>query len=94
MSAPTPSAMAAVGMMRGEADPGLGYPAGTRFTPYVVLRNSTSRPLGVKLVVHETSGTRSLSLPLVLKPLETTRVDIGNALEDAGRGETGVEAST
>jgi hypothetical protein len=37
-----------------------------------VLRNSTSRPLSVKLAVHEASGTPSFPLPLqVLKPLET-----------------------
>ena len=87
MAAPAPSTMAAVGMMTGEADPSLGYPAGTRFTPYVVLRNSTSRALSVKLVVHETSGTQSFSLPLVLKPLETIRVDIRKAQVAAGRRE-------
>ena len=81
--APGPYTMAAVGMMAGEPDPGLGYPAGTHFTPYVVLRNSTSHPLGVKLVVHERSGTGSFPLPLVLlKPLETVRLDI-----DEGRGD-------
>jgi len=83
--APGPYTMAAVGMMAGEPDPGLGYPAGTRFTPYVVLHNSTSRPLGVKLVVHERTGTRSFPLPLrLLRPLETIRVDVNE-----GRGAAG-----
>jgi Bacterial Ig-like domain (group 2) len=86
MAAPAPSTMAAVGMMTGDPDPSLGYPAGTRFTPYAVLRNSTSRPLSVKLAVYEANGTQSFPLPLqVLKPLETVRVDVTPWLADAGR---------
>jgi hypothetical protein len=78
-------------MMTGELDPSLGYPAGTRFTPYAVLRNSTSRPLTVQLVVHEASGTQSYPAPAslrVLKPLETIRIDVTPWLADAGRAYT------
>jgi hypothetical protein len=86
MAAPAPSTMAGVGMMTGEPDPSLGYPAGSRFTPYAVLRNTTSRPLSVKLAVHEASGTQSYPPALrVLKPLETVRVDVTPWLADAGR---------
>jgi hypothetical protein len=86
MAAAAPSTMAGVGMMTGEPDPGVGYPAGTSFTPYAVLRNSTARPLSVKLAVHEANGSQSYPPALqVLKPLETVRVDLTPWLADAGR---------
>ena len=88
-AAEAPSTMAGVGMMTGEPDPSLGYPAGTRFTPYAVLRNATSRPLAVKLVVYAASGTDSYPPSLrVLKPLETIRIDITSWLGDARRAYT------
>ncbi len=55
-SAPAPIAYARVGVMIGPPNPASGFPSGTRFTPYTVLRNATANPLSVKANLNRMSG--------------------------------------
>jgi hypothetical protein len=61
---------AAVGFMMGEADPMMRFPAGTRFTPYFVLRNLTGQAYSIqpKLNWVENAASRSVQLPQVSIP--------------------------
>jgi hypothetical protein len=61
---------AAVGFMTGEADPMMRFPAGTRFTPYFVLRNVTSQAYSIqpKLYWVENAASHSIQLPQVSIP--------------------------
>jgi hypothetical protein len=61
---------AAVGFMTGEADPMMRFPAGTRFTPYFVLRNLTGAAYSIqpKLYWVQNEASRSIQLPQVSIP--------------------------
>jgi hypothetical protein len=61
---------AAVGFMTGEADPMMRFPAGTRFTPYFVLRNLTGEAYSIqpKLYWVQNAASRSVQLPQVSIP--------------------------
>jgi hypothetical protein len=56
---------AAPGLMTGEADPMMRFPAGTRFKPYFVVRNIADHPTSFQPKVYwaENSASHSLSLP-------------------------------
>ncbi|MGH9482163.1 MAG: hypothetical protein ACRD1L_08715 [Terriglobales bacterium] len=71
------------GIMVGTQAADMHFPAGTSFTPYLVLRNTTSQPLPVRLAANAQldSGPRDLPLAaLVLGPLETRQLDMGAVL--------------
>jgi hypothetical protein len=61
---------AALGLMTGEADPMMRFPAGTRFTPYFLARNLTGQPYSIRprLYWEENSTSRTIPLPQVSIP--------------------------
>ncbi len=90
-SAATAITYASVGIMVGKPHPGMGFPPSLRFTPYAVLRNTTSRPLALSLQMFYMAGgvggssPLSLTLPAQqLKPYETLRLDLPAMLANAG----------
>jgi Big-like domain-containing protein len=81
---------ASVGLMTGEADPMMLFPAGTRFTPYSILRNATDRSLSVQPMVYWMEGSRSRSAslpPLTILPYHTVNLNLGSLLSGAGLGD-------
>jgi hypothetical protein len=86
-SEPAKNTYAAVGLMVGAGDVGAGFPAGTIFSPYAVLRNTTSKRLAVRPEVSFMAGsqpvTRSLP-PQQLLPFETRRLAIEQFLPKLG----------
>jgi hypothetical protein len=62
-----PVTYAALGLMTGEADPMMRFPAGTTFTPYFVVRNIADHSTSFQAKVYwvENSASRSVSLPQV-----------------------------
>ncbi len=88
-SAPTAITYASAGMMVGAADPAAGFPSGTRFEPYAVLRNTTANPLTVSLSLNFMAGAAPASYPLpnqALQPFETRSVDLVSLLASLGLG--------
>ncbi len=84
-----PLTYASVGLMVGLPNPGMGFPAGLRFTPYAVLENTTAQPLTVTPTLNYMSGgtPRSLALPVLrLKPQETRQLDLPAMLAPLGLG--------
>ncbi|MCU1284096.1 MAG: hypothetical protein JWO13_446 [Acidobacteriales bacterium] len=76
------------GIMSGE-QPMMGFPKGTNFAPYAVIRNTSNKPLGItpRLYYMEGMGmamdTMSATLPAItLSPLETRRLDITTVLRN------------
>ncbi len=82
-----PMTYASVGLMVGQPDPMMGFPATLSFTPYAVLENTTARPMTVKTVLNYMSGTSpvSVAFPLQrLNPYETRQLDLAAMLKRAG----------
>jgi len=78
---------ASVGVMVGDADPMMMFPAGTRFIPYAVFRNiSTKKALVAPSVQYMESGqAKSARLqPFELKGNESLQMDVPKALAKAG----------
>src|SRR5260370_3191960 len=84
--------MASVGIMVGKPDPMMmpAFPKETTFAPYLVLRNTTEKPLDVSLQLNYMMGmegsspvTRSLP-PQHLGPFEARQVHMQAALDAAG----------
>jgi hypothetical protein len=79
--------IAELGLMSGPADPMLAFPADVVFTPYTVLRNSSSAPItGTPTFWWMAGGTaQSAQLPaLTLRADETRTLDIPKMLASAG----------
>jgi hypothetical protein len=55
---------AAVGFMTGEADPMMRFPAGTRFTPYFLLRNLTGEAYSIRPKLYWVQNAASHSIQL------------------------------
>ncbi len=88
-SAPVPITYASVGLMIGQPSPGMGFPAGLRFTPYAVLENTTPQPLTVTPALNYMPGGSPVTLPLPvqqLQPQETRRLDLPSMLAKLGLG--------
>ncbi|MGH9481422.1 MAG: hypothetical protein ACRD1L_04965 [Terriglobales bacterium] len=71
------------GIMVGTQAADMHFPAGTSFTPYLVLRNTTTQPLPVRLAANAELDTGPRDLPLgalVLAPYETRQLDMGAIL--------------
>ena len=69
----------AAGMMIGNPDPMMGFPLGTRFTPYAALRNLTAKAIAVspKVYYMAAGSPVAASLPLqILGPNETRSLDL------------------
>jgi hypothetical protein len=74
---------AAVGLMTGEADPMMRFPAGTRFTPYFVLRNLAGQAYTIqpKLYWVEDSASRSVQLPqLSIPPYASANLNVASLI--------------
>ena len=83
---------ASAGIMVGKPDPMMmpGFPADTTFSPYLVLRNATEKPLDVGLQLNymmgmEGSAPVTRNLPAQhLAPFEARQVDMQSALNAVG----------
>jgi hypothetical protein len=76
-----------LGLMSGEADPMMSFPAGTLFTPYSVLRNLSGQPVTVAPTLWWMQGgvARSAQIPqLTLAPHQTQKLDLPALLAAAG----------
>jgi len=93
-SSTTPKTLtyASAGIMVGKPDPMMmpGFPKETTFNPYLVLRNTTEKPLAVSLQLNYMMGmaggdpvTRDFPLQL-LRPFEARLVQLEAALDAAG----------
>lgn len=79
-----PLTLAAVGIMAGQPDAAQGFPSGTRFMPYLALRNTTGEPLKLNPTLYVTNAakTSSFSLPPeVLAPYASRQVDMADRLK-------------
>jgi hypothetical protein len=88
-SAPVPITYASVGLMVGQPQGGMGFPASLRFTPYAVLENTTAQPLTVTASLNYMPGGSPATLPLPvqqLKPQETRTLDLRSMLAKLGLG--------
>jgi len=80
---------AELGLMTGEADPMMLFPAGTTFTPYSVLRNISDQTLSVEPRVYwmEASVSRSAQLQQVtIPPYRTVNLNLARLISSAGLG--------
>ena len=78
---------AAIGMMGGEADPMMRFPAGTRFTPYAVLRDISDTPISVHPTLYwmEGSISHAASLPTVaLSPYHSVTLNLASLIDAYG----------
>jgi Bacterial Ig-like domain (group 2) len=78
---------AEIGLMTGQADPMMHFPAGTVFTPYSVLRNLNRQPVSITPALWWMTGgaAASVSLPkFSLAPLQTKLLDMPALLMAAG----------
>lgn len=77
------------GLMIGTQDPEMLFPAGTMFTPYVVVRNNAASPrrlqLAANLAVNGKPSDISLGA-ITLVPQQTEQLDIPALLKSAGLG--------
>jgi len=76
--------MAHAGLMVGAADPLMGFPAGTRFSPYFALRNLTTQAIPVSLTLYTEQGTALQGPVQSLQPLESRQVDMVGVLRGLG----------
>lgn len=88
-SPPAPISYAFAGLMLGKPDPVMmpGFPKTTAFTPYLVLRNTTEKPLSVALQLSYMAGATAVSRTLraeSLAPLESRQMDLHSTLIAAG----------
>ncbi len=78
---------ASVGMLVGDAMPESGFPTGTHFEPYAVLRNTTAEPLDVSVGLNFMAGGAPSTLnpaPFRLKPFETMHVELKHVIASLG----------
>jgi hypothetical protein len=85
--------VASVGIMHGPPDPGMQFPADTRFTSYAVLRNISSQVLQVAPTLYATIGKKAAAptkdqvlvlQAMVLQPGETRSLDLEGTLNNNG----------
>ena len=84
-----PITYASVGLMVGQPNPGMGFPASLRFTPHAVLENTTAQPLTVTPTLNYMPGGSPVTVPLPvqqLQPLETRQLDLASMLAKLGLG--------
>ena len=84
---PPAEGYAELGLMIGAADPMMSFPAGTVFTPYSLVRNTTAQPIGITPVLWwmEAGIARSARLPQVaLAARSTTSLPVNSFLIQAG----------
>jgi len=72
------------GVMVGAPDAMMGFPAGTRFTPYLALRNLTAQVVPTSLILYTEQGTALPGPSQTLQPFESRQVDMSNLLQGLG----------
>lgn len=83
----TVTSFAELGLMSGQADPMMSFPAGTVFTPYSVLRNIANQPVSVTPTLWWMQGgsPKSAQLPQFAVPPHRTQImDLPAMLSEAG----------
>lgn len=89
VAAPTTFNLGSAGLLIGEQEPMMQFPQGTRFEPYVVVRNTSKHSLTAQLAANYLRGPSPVEVPLgqiVLGPLATQQVDMKSLLAAAGIG--------
>ncbi len=84
---PSDPVYASAGIVLGNADPAAGFPAGTRFSPYAAVRNTTSSALSLTPGLWYMSGSQpvSVTLPTVtLNPYQTKQIGLPRMIPSAG----------
>lgn len=79
--------VASVGIMAGKQDPMMGFPDGTEFTPYAIVRNTGAQDMSVAPAVQYfvEGKPHSLSLPSIqLSGGRTARLDVASSMAAAG----------
>ena len=82
-----PLSVVELGLMTGVADPMMSFPAGTKFSPYSLLRNTSSLPATVTPTLWwmQAGSAQSSQLPTItLQPYQTHRLDVASMLSAAG----------
>lgn len=77
------------GIMVGKPDPMMmpGFPTGTRFIPYLSMRNTTAAPLDVTVLLNYMAGSTPVNRnlpPQRLRPFEARKVELEPVLHAAG----------
>ncbi len=75
------------GIMVGLANAMMGFPAGTRFTPYLVLRNLTPVVEQAVLTLYTEQGTALTTPTQSLQPFESRQIDMNSILQHLGLGD-------
>jgi hypothetical protein len=82
--AASPVTLGHPGLMVGTPNPGMGFRAGTSFSPYLALRNLTEQVVAVSLTLYTEQG-KSLQAPSQsLQPFESRQVDLVSVLQGLG----------
>jgi hypothetical protein len=76
--------LAHAGLMVGAADPLMGFPAGTRFSPYFAMRNLTTQAIPVSLTLYTEQGQALQGPVQSLQALESRQVDMVSVLRGLG----------
>jgi hypothetical protein len=79
--------ISAAGIMVGAPDPMMMFPAGTVFTPFVAMRNTSNRPLQVSSSISYMDGANAKTVgltPIKLLPGEAREVDSTDLLTKSG----------
>ncbi|HKW75173.1 MAG TPA: hypothetical protein VJN64_06580 [Terriglobales bacterium] len=82
-----PVSISAAGVMVGAPDPMMMFPAGTIFTPYVAMRNTSNRALLVSSSISFMEGSTARTVPVApikLRPGESRELDGNDILARAG----------
>ena len=79
-----PITLGHAGIMVGAPDAMMGFPAGTRFAPYLALRNITGGAIAVNLTLYTEQGTPLPGPVQSLQPWESRQVDMGSLLQQIG----------
>ncbi len=77
----------AVGIMVGAPDPMMMFPAGTTFTPYAALRNTSAKAVLVSPTAHYMNGSVPVTVrlrPFQLQPNESAQMNVQAELAAAG----------
>lgn len=72
--------LAHAGLMTGPADPMMGFPATTKFTPYLALRNTTAQSVDIGLTIYTDNGTPLPATVHPLQPFETRQINMKEVL--------------
>ncbi len=87
MMDPVSLTFASAGIMVGSQDPMMGFPPGTRFVPYAVVRNTTPAPIKLSPVLNYMAGSAPVTRPLhaeTLAPFEARQLGLTAMMQALG----------